>query len=93
METLKNTKIWKDGEIVDAGSFTVDSFRISALTPLREYAKHGLKFNIAIAIDFFYENDRFYKYLHKEGEVNNYEHVLTSALEVLMPYSWSHFNL
>lgn len=96
METLKNTvgqiipitKIRKDGEVVDAGSFTVDSFRISSLTPFIEYAKHGLKFNIAVAIDFFYENDRFYKYLHKEGEVNNYEHVLTSALEVLMPYSY-----
>lgn len=50
METLKNTvgliipitKIRKDGEEVDAGSFTVDSFRISSLTPFTEYVKHGL---------------------------------------------------
>lgn len=96
IETLKNsvggmiplTKVRKDGLIVDVGSFIVDSFRVSELSPFTEYVKHGLKFHVAVAIDFFYENDKFYKYLHKEGKENNYEQVLSAALEVLMPYSY-----
>lgn len=77
----------KEGEKVDAGSFIVESFRISELTPFRDYVSHGLKFHIAVAIDFFNENSKLYPNLHKEGEENNYEHVLSSSLEVLIPYS------
>mgnify|MGYP002472293167 CR=1 FL=1 len=42
---------------------------------------------IAVAIDFFNENSKLYSNFHKEGEENNYEHVLSSSLEVLIPYS------
>lgn len=96
IETLKNsvgkiipiTKTKKDGEKVDAGSFRVDSFRISELIPFTEYVKYGFKFNLAVAVDFFYENAKFYKNLHKEGEINGYGQVLSAALNVLMPYSF-----
>lgn len=72
----------KGNKKVDDGSFIVESFRISELTPYREYVSH-----VAVAIDFFYDNSKFYPKLHKEGEMNNYEHVLSSVLEVLIQYS------
>lgn len=93
LESLKNsvgkiipiTKIREDGEEFDVGSIMVNSFRISQLIPFTEYVKCGFKFNLAVAIDMFFINE-LYPTLHKENEPNNFEQVLSLALEILMPY-------
>lgn len=47
------TRIKKNRDKINAGSFSIDLLLMSELIPFTEYVKHGLKFNIAVAIDFF----------------------------------------
>lgn len=79
------TRINKKGETENSGSFIIDSFRIQPLFTFNQYVQAGLKISLAVAIDMNYIN-RSYPDLHKPGTLNNYEQILLSALEILLPY-------